>query len=57
MTNPQVQAWLDQEDQLVSQTIRKHGWFIQIVGGSADARPPIFAYGSRQRSGVTKPVS
>jgi hypothetical protein len=33
MTNSQVQAWLDQEDQHVVQTIRKHGQFIQLVGG------------------------
>jgi hypothetical protein len=44
MTNPQVQAWLDQEDQNVAQTIRKDGLFIQFVGGDADETPPLFAY-------------
>jgi hypothetical protein len=42
MTNPQVQAWLDQEDEHVAQTIRKHGVFIQFVSG--DETEPEFAY-------------
>jgi hypothetical protein len=44
MINSQAQAWLDQEDQHVAQTIRKHGVFIQFVGGDETEVPPIFAY-------------
>jgi hypothetical protein len=44
MTDPQIQAWLDQEDAMVAQTIRKHGQFIQFVGGDEDDVPPFFAY-------------
>jgi hypothetical protein len=43
MTNSQLQAWLDQEDQHVAQTIRKHGQFIQLVGGDS-SQPAGFAY-------------
>jgi hypothetical protein len=39
-----MQAWLDQEDQHVAQTIRKHGQFIQLVGGDPSDVPPSFAY-------------
>jgi hypothetical protein len=44
MTNSQIQAWLDQEDQHIAQTIRKHGQFIQLVMGDPDERLASFAY-------------
>ena len=37
-----IQAWLDQEDRLVVDTIRKHGCFVQYVFGEGDEPP--FAY-------------
>jgi hypothetical protein len=43
MTDTALQAWLDQEDEHVAQTIRKHGLFIQLVSGDANDRPPTFA--------------
>ncbi|HSJ35935.1 MAG TPA: DUF4262 domain-containing protein [Acidimicrobiia bacterium] len=48
-----TQAWLDQEDARVSDVIRRHGWYIQYVGGGLCSRPgcdggddegPAFAY-------------
>lgn len=48
-----TQAWLDQEDAMVADIIRRHGWFIQYVGGGLCSRPdcgcseedgPAFAY-------------
>lgn len=44
MTEPQIQAWLDQEDTLVAQMIREHGQFIQLVCGEPGSVPPEFAY-------------
>jgi hypothetical protein len=44
MTNSQIQAWLDQEDQHVAQIIRKHGQFIQLVTGDTSQQLPSFAY-------------
>jgi hypothetical protein len=44
MIDPQIQAWLDQEDTMVAQTIRKHGLFIQLVSGDTNDRSPSFAY-------------
>lgn len=44
MTNPQIQARLDQEDAKVTQIIRKYGWFIQWVGCDPVDLPPSFAY-------------
>ena len=44
MTHSQIQAWLDQEDEHVAQTIRKYGQFIQLVSGSSTDLPPVFAY-------------
>jgi hypothetical protein len=44
MTDSQLQAWLDQEDEHVAQTIRKHGLFIQFVYGGDGEPPPTFAY-------------
>lgn len=48
-----TQAWLDQEDARVGDVIRRHGWYIQYVGGGLCSRPgcdggdsegPAFAY-------------
>lgn len=48
-----TQAWLDQEDAMVADVVRRHGWFIQYVGGGCCSRPgcdggdddgPPFAY-------------
>lgn len=48
-----TQAWLDQEDAMVTDVIRRHGWFIQYVGGEVCGAPgcdcseedgPAFAY-------------
>lgn len=44
MIDPQIQSWLDQEDEMVAQTIRKHGLFIQYVSGSRSDTPASFAY-------------
>jgi len=51
--DPQTQAWFDQYDAHMTTTIRRHGWFIQYVGGDSCSRPgcpctgddgPPFAY-------------
>jgi hypothetical protein len=48
-----TQAWLDQEDAMVTDVIRRYGWYIQYVGGGLCSRPgcdcgddegPAFAY-------------
>jgi hypothetical protein len=44
MSDARINAWLDQEDAMVAQMIRKHGVFIQYVGGDRDDVPPSFAY-------------
>jgi hypothetical protein len=44
MTDSQLQAWLDQEDEHVAQTIRKYGLFIQLVSHDRGDSPPAFAY-------------
>jgi hypothetical protein len=44
MIDPQIQAWLDQEDEMVAQTIRKHGLFISFVFGGPTDVPRTFAY-------------
>ena len=53
MIDVQTQAWLDQEDTRVAQTIRRQGWFIQYVlscrrttpgDGGGDHEGPPFAY-------------
>ena len=44
MTHSQLQAWLDQEDANVAQTIRRHGVFIQSVFGAPDDLPVEFSY-------------
>lgn len=45
MTNnndAQTLAWLDQQDRMVTQTVRRHGWVVQYVLG--EGRRPSFAY-------------
>ncbi len=51
--DPATQAWADQSDAEMATIVRKHGWFIQYVGGDSCARPgcqcigddgPPFAY-------------
>jgi len=48
-----LEAWLDQHEAWVTQTIRRHGWAIEYVGGDTCSRPgcecrpgdgPPFAY-------------
>lgn len=39
-----TQAWLDQEDRYTVETIRKHGTYIQYVGGDGDLECAPFAY-------------
>jgi hypothetical protein len=39
MTTAQITAWMDQDDAHVSAVIRKHGWFIQYVGGGLCSAP------------------
>ena len=43
-TDPQLTAWLDQEDTHTAQTIRAHGWVVQFVGEGEDPGEPPFAY-------------
>jgi len=43
-TDPQITAWLDQEDARTAQTIRTHGWVVQYVGGGEEPGEPPFAY-------------
>jgi Domain of unknown function (DUF4262) len=42
--DPQIVAWLDQEDATVSQMIREHGWYIQYVIGEAKRKKTPIAY-------------
>jgi hypothetical protein len=42
--DPQITAWLDQEDAHIAQTIRAHGWVVQHVGPGDDPGEPPFAY-------------
>ena len=47
MTDAMMEAWLDQEDRHVAETIRRHGCFIQYVMGCTCGRcgePTSFAY-------------
>ena len=39
-----IDAWLDQQDQHTAQTIRRHGVYIQYVGGDAPRELTPFAY-------------
>jgi Domain of unknown function (DUF4262) len=43
-TDPQITAWLDQEDAHTAQTIRAHGWVVQHVGGGEAPDQPPFGY-------------
>ena len=43
-TDPQILAWLDQEDAHTAQTIRAHGWVVQYVGGGEEPGEPPFGY-------------
>lgn len=44
MTDPQIQAWLDQEDARVAHTIRRYGVHLEFVAGGGFGPPPTFAY-------------
>lgn len=44
MPHPHDLAWLDQEDEHTAQIIRKHGVYLQYVGGEQRSRVPSFAY-------------
>jgi len=41
-TDAQTIAWLDQEDRMVTEIVRRHGWALQYVGGEEESPP--FAY-------------
>lgn len=41
---PDVQAWLDQEDERTAQIIRQYGVYIEYVHGEPRRRLPAFAY-------------
>jgi len=43
-TDPQLTAWLDQEDAHTAQTIRAHSWVVQYVGGGEESGEPAFGY-------------
>ncbi len=43
-TDPQITAWLDQEDAHTAQTIRAHGWVVQYVGEGDEPDEPPFGY-------------
>jgi hypothetical protein len=43
-TDPQITAWLDQEDAHTAQTVRAHGWAVQYVGPGDDPGEPAFGY-------------
>jgi hypothetical protein len=44
MIDPQITAWLDQEDADVSRMIREYGWYIQFVMGDERDRKTSIAY-------------
>lgn len=44
MIDMQEQAWLDQQDTRVAQSIRRHGLFVQFVFGDEGRVPATFAY-------------
>ena len=44
MTDSQIRAWLDQEDMMVANMIRAHGWYIQYVMGDPGERTTSIAY-------------
>ena len=48
-----AEAWLDQHEALITEIVRRHGWYIEYVGGESCSRPgcpcppddgPPFAY-------------
>ena len=43
-TDPQTQAWLDQEDAHLAQLIRAHRWAVQYVGAGEEPDEPAFGY-------------
>ena len=43
-TDPQITAWLDQEDAHTARTIRAHGWAVQFVGEGDEPHEPPFGY-------------
>jgi hypothetical protein len=43
-TDPQITAWLDQEDAHTAQVIRAHGWAVQYVGEGEEPDEPSFGY-------------
>ena len=44
MTDPQITAWLDQEDTHLTQLIRTHRWAVQYVGPGDSPDEPRFGY-------------
>jgi hypothetical protein len=44
MTDAQIRAWLDQEDMMVANMIREHGWYIQYVMGDPAERTTSIAH-------------
>ena len=43
-TDPQITAWLDQEDAHLAELIRAHRWAVQYVGAGDDPGEPAFGY-------------
>ena len=43
-SDPQIVAWLDQEDAHLAQVIRAHRWAVQYVGGGEAPDEPAFGY-------------
>jgi hypothetical protein len=42
--DPQIRAWLDQEDSAMTRMIRENGWYIQYVIGEPARKRPSIAY-------------
>jgi hypothetical protein len=43
-TDPQITAWLDQEDAHLARVIREHRWAVQYVGAGDEPGEPDFGY-------------
>jgi hypothetical protein len=43
-TDPQITAWLDQQDAHLAELIRTHRWAVQYVGAGDDPGEPAFGY-------------
>jgi hypothetical protein len=43
-SDPQIVAWLDQEDARLAQLIRAHRWVVQYVGDGEEPDEPAFGY-------------